>query len=404
VKKTAVLSLITMISLLSLSCSYGLFNFSAETGELELELQIVGDNNPGIDSVIYELTPPDGSLSVSFTSAVSGLYSRYLNIDRMNVGTWSTSVKLMAGSELYQTYDGNLDIYADGRTKLRVEAAFNGIDFSINYNWFRNDDSTDAGIVDPAFTVSDISLLPEVHLDYKSGTYFPAADIRISGSGLDSQVRNLEILYPDDSVFFTGEQNMSRGGEPVFSQSTEDALIIIRRALNLSLADINGTYVLKMTDYSQNGIRQEIAADYGELSLNVPVILGHNGTGQVPDTMPDMMVNSFEWKITDASRAGTIIALMVNLSNGAIYPNSDAMVTSGSSGTLSLPGMSLGSGNWVFIIAAVEKVFTTPYTDALALGVMPDLRPTSFAQGIKEIYGSGAGIVTFSSVPIEVVP
>ena len=381
------------------SCSYGILNFAAETGKFELEMRIEGDNSPGVDRVIYELTPPDGSSVVSFSSDLNGYSIPPQYIDRVMIGRWNANVKMMTGDVVFQAHSGSLEVTSGMTTKLQLSASYNGSNFDINFDWFLKEDGAadDAGT--PAFTVESLHLLPEVSLDYRTDLIYQTAGFRISGNNLENKVRLLELTYPDGAVFSSGS---SDARAIPFGYSATDSLIVIKRKLGLELKDINGSYILKMIDPAGNSIRQELAADFGELNPKVPHILGHGNMGVVPDSILSAGINTFQWELSDSSRSGTIITFMVKSTSQEIYPAGNTMATIGAAGELSIPGGTLTPGTWYYVVASIEKVTTTPFDDAVALAINPDMRPESFAESIKAIYGTDTGLVTLSSVLVTV--
>lgn len=386
-----------------ISCSYGIFNFAEEKGDLELRYEITTDNGAGIDSVIFELTPPDGSGMVSFSKDIYGS-SAYVSVSDMITGTWSLSAAMKAGDEVFQTYDSSLEIVNGEQTDTKIQAGYNGTSFDIIYTSQIQEDSTDTtddGTTD--FTAGSFYLNPELYLEFRSSELISIAGLHVTGSGLVDSVRRIELEYPDGAEYFIGETDEIYSRDIIYTYSASDSLVEMKRTYLPSVDDINGTYVLKMEDYSSHSIREELTGEYGDIESKIPVILGHDNNDTVPEWLDRTVSHDFQWELSDSSRAGTIIAFVISQSNsGTFYPTTDAeLIQPGTSGEFLIPNETLAGGNYYFIIAAVEEVFTTPIADALAASITPDLRPSTFAESVRSIYGSDAGLITISFVDFE---
>jgi hypothetical protein len=403
VKKIILLVILISAPFLLTSCSYGIFNFASETGDLELELQLGGDNSPGVDSVIYELTPPDGSGVVFFTASLADSSYSHQRVDRMLTGEWGVLIKLMVGDTLFQSYSDYVQISSSVETRMNVNASYNGSSFDITCNSFINEDGTSGT---PAFTISDTYLNPNYYINYRTDELIASVDFHITGSGFTDYVRNMELLYPDGTEIIFGEDNFSRA--VFYSHTVEDALINIIRPLQSFTDVIDGAYVLKMTDNNNNGVRQELSDHYGDIESKIPKILGHDGNANVPEIIMNSVGHTFQWELSDNSRTGTVLLFVVDVNDKTnIYPTTDPLlVQAGTFGELFLGPAAISDGSYELVIAAIEEPFTTPTADAVTVGVFADLdlRTSTFPESIRLIYGSDTGLITYSSVSFNYSP
>ena len=400
--KTAFTAALVFCSLLLFSCSYGPFNFAAEKGDLEIEFSFESDNAAGVDAVVYELTPPDGTPAVSFRSEVNGLSADYLSIGSMTAGSWTVKAGLMTAETVFQSHEGSVEIYKDGKSKIQIYAVYNGSDYDINFSSFRNDMTYEYG--EPAFTYTSAALTPNMAMDFRTGALSASAVFYIEGAGFLDNLMQVGLCYPDGAEYFIGNQYSSRG--VVFSHEISDAEVRIFRQTDDYQAVFSGVCVLKMRDNSYNSMRVEVASAYENAEQGIPLIIGCDGGDTVPETLMNTMEHRFNWSIADPSCSGTLLAFIVGADSQIMYPATDAdIIVTGSSGEFVLgPGV-VADGDYFFIIASMEGIVTAPVTDASSAGVSTDrFRPAGFISAIREVYGPDAGLVTFSAVGFQYMP
>ncbi|MBI9106508.1 MAG: hypothetical protein JEZ04_07150 [Spirochaetales bacterium] len=399
-KKVVFLTIILTITLLSFSCSYGLFNFSTEKGDLQLEFEIKGDNGLSVDNVTFELTPPDGSMGLTVSLPVNNNSTDYRKVDSMTAGLWTMKLTLTASGAEVQVYEDSFEIYPSGGSRIRAEAGYDGSTYTINFSSGRTDVTASSTDI-TAFVLDKVVVMPEIRHFYRADISSYAVTANLEGSGFLGGLYNLELIYPDGAVFSYGEY-YPRG--ILFSNNVDDTIITITRALQLESENINGNYILNLRDSNLNVLRKAVSVSIVPLDLKIPKILGHDNNDTVPEYIMNSVPHTFQWELPDFSLAGTILLFVVgNLGN--IYPTTDALlVQSGTSGELLIPSMAISDGDYELVIAAVENIFTTPIADAIVNGLILDMRPEGFAAGIRSLYGSDTGLITFSSVSFTYGP
>ena len=222
---------ILMILVLS-SCSYGFFNFSDETGSLELEFMFSGDNTLGIDRIDYEITPPKG-MSITLKENYFG-GSSYRSIDNMDVGPWSIRGMLYSDGAMMQDFEYNVEIIRGEESRLRIEARWNSAEYDVLFQSWQVAEGTyepseDPVVTVPSFSITDTRIMPAVFRDYRSGDILNAVNTRIMGSGFDTDVKSVRLIYPDNFIYEYGYDDYNSGRTLLISHTAENNLIEIQR-------------------------------------------------------------------------------------------------------------------------------------------------------------------------------
>lgn len=385
------------------SCSYGFFNFAAETGSLELNIEFVNDNAKDVDKVKYELTPPKG-LSSTVSSYISGSMN-YKSLDNMDTGSWSIKGGMYADGELIQEFSYGMEILNNTRTKLRIEARWNVSEYEMVFqSWEEPEENTgisDVNAAVPAFDVSEIRLIPAYCIRNEDEEFY-SVNVCILGSSLDSGLQSLELNYPDGYSYEYGyDYSYSRSLLTVF-QDSESMIEILRNQL-IPGSGPNGTYYLRLGDHNGTSAQfsETLSMDYSGIT---PTITGYNALTIIPATVLSTGPHDFGYEFNSNAGIATRLVFLINRGDGTIYPSDDTMAVGIDIGALNIAG-GLPSGSYEFIVAAVGYMTTTPVTDAAGAGISSDgLRSENLAASIYELYGENTGYVVCKVVEFTVTP
>lgn len=392
----------SFISLL-LSCSYGNFNFSAETGSLELDFIFTGDNTLDVDRIDYELTPPAG-LSTKIREEFSGNLLT-TSFDNMDAGSWSIKGSLYANGTLVQEFAYSTEIVNDEKTRLSMEASWNSAEYDIIFQLWQitATDEDPSGVDEPStplFSVSDIKVMPALLKEHRSGNNLYAVNIRIIGTNLDSDVAALKLVYPDNYIYEYGtEDHYDRSRTVLISHKATDVMIEIQRNQFDLGETLNGNYQFTLRDPAGATIEYPSVVNL-DFDALIPDVLNHNGSVNIPVSINSTVLNDFEYMFSSAAGIGTRLVMMVDRQNGLPYPSDNSIAVASDSGTLSILGGALPAGDYELILASIEYSTLTPYDQAIAAGVS-DMRSEQLVQNLYEIYGENTGFVCFRSVSLS---
>ena len=399
--RTAVsLVLILFILILLSSCSYGFLNFSSETGNIELSFGFTNTNALGVDKLVYKLSPPAGAdLSVTISNTRD---FDYHYIDRADIGFWHITGELYSGDIFIQQFDYDVEVVTENTTKLEINAEYTAGGYDIRFEtWQYGDsgmDSTGGTSDSYFFTVSEMRLMPAVYKAYRSGDYRYSVNLRVLGTGLVDNVRGIRLSYPDGAVYEYGELYINNRKIDLYDVADNNMLEFNRPFLyedNL----LNGDYKLKLTDNNSASDIFEKTLDLDFESL-MPSI---TSTG-IPSSFTISDSYDFYYDFGSAGGNGTMLVFFVNQVTNEINPPDDSMAVSSSSGFISLTPALLNTGGWELIIAAIEHSTSTPYTDATALGLSPDLSSGTLPGSIYDLYGEDSGYIMYTGAAFQVTP
>ena len=392
---SALTSLLFISLLFLFSCSYGIFNFSAETGYFRFELEFNGDYSAS--EVEFTLTPPDDSGDVIFTEVIENGFCS-LNVENMDIGTWELNVTILPDSNTVFESSVDFEIVTDQQTGGRIDVSFNGSEYSYNVYWW-DSDGTDISSAEAAITVDSLTLSPLILKAYRGNTKLGYAAFEVSGTNFLDGLNYLEITSPDDSTVRVSNyeyypKDLFLGGSDV-----EETLISIQDGFNRDFDAFNGTYTVRAVDNSSNIVR--FTYDYDLVSEDkIPVLTGMDGAGVIATLVDSTIIHDFDWEIPDSTSTGSVFAYIVNKTDGTYYPADDSIYNS--TGVLSVPNSTMSvSDTYQLVVVSMEYSTTTPYTDAIAAGVDIHMNATTIGWMLNEIYGASAGLISVTAAEFD---
>ncbi len=392
---SGITALFFFLMLFLFSCSYGIFNFSAETGYFRFELEFNGDYSA--TEIEFTLTPPDGSGDVIFTEAIEGGFCS-LDVENMDIGTWQLNVTILPDADTVFDSPVDFEIVSDQQTGGRIDVSFNGTDYNYYVNWWDSDGS-DGSSSTVAITVDSLLVSPLILKSYRGNTKLGYAAFEVSGTNFLNGLNYLEITSPDDSTVRVSNyeyypKDLFLGGSDV-----EESLISIQDGFSRAFDSFNGSYTVKAVDNSSNIVR--LTYDYNLVTEDkIPVLTGMDGAGVISTDVDSTIIHTFDWEIPDTTSTGSVFAYIVNKTDGSYYPADDSIYNS--TGVLSVPNSTMSVGDtYQLIVVSMEYYTITPYTDAVAAGVNMHMNATTIGWMLNEIYGASTGLISVTAAEFD---
>ena len=390
--------ILILIAAAMASCSYGFFNFSSDTGRIELSFRFSNINALYVDKLVYDLTSPDGS-TVTITLKDSSEFD-YYSLDRADTGSWTVKASLYSGETFIQDVENPVDVVKDTTSKLSLEAEYtSGIYNIVPYTSQYADDngggSSNYVAPEPDFVFSEMRIMPAFYRAYRTGNEQSSVNVRILGSNLVDSVKAVKILYPDGMIFEYGYMDYYNRAIEVYDVS-DNSMLEFNRPFQQDKSLLSGSYRLELTDYNSaaESYEEGLELDFDAL---MPVITNAN----IPASFTASDSYNFDYSFSISSDIGTKLAFFVNRDTNAIIPPDD-FIRVASSGTLALTPALLNAGSWEMIVVALEWETTQPYTDALALTPAPDMDTAALVNSLYRMYRENTGFIMYTSVGFTV--
>ena len=358
---------IAAAALILSSCSEGIFNFSGETGNVSLTLDVLSTGGDDLQNVVFNLTNDETGVSVRKEASLSGgTSSADCYFYRINAGYWSmtATVYLSSGTPAAVLSDSFSLEHAQTRSAV-LNYTSDGTNRNIDVSW----QAAEEDDLEPFITVTSMDVIVSgYHTEQTSAdTMDIYTTVRCVGLGFAGQLSGLELSYPDGSLFYYGPP--TRQLTPISIDATSTQLLINRQ--NYS---ITGNFNLKLTDV--NGVEVN-SSTYNSLPFE-PV--GATAVITVAFGGGNTLLNT-SYDKQDSSSVGTYIIYNVSKADGTLVCNGNnpsVYEDPGLAGDLTMANVPAATDAYI-VLATVDADISQVEFDGVFVSGTTNLAPDKFS-------------------------
>ncbi|MBI9106507.1 MAG: hypothetical protein JEZ04_07145 [Spirochaetales bacterium] len=385
-RKIAILLTTVLFGLLTASCTEGIFNFSAETGNISFSFSRGSTLGEDIGKVAFNFTNSDNGERIRRELFLSdGSADCY--IARADAGNWnvSTTVYLSDGTVAADRSDSFvLDLGETAIAELSYwsDSAGSGIDIL----WEKTAGST----IQPVISIDKLNTLISAYHRMGSDTVMHTS-LMCAGSGFDDYLNGIRLTFPDSAYFeYTG--GWARAVSDVTVETAAFYLLI-----NIGDYSSRGNYSLTLTDLNDVEISETDNCSF--------VFDPLSGTAKINSWVGGLTLLDSEYDKNDSVQAGTYLFYVVDKSDGtqvnmvAAIPTAPVVYTVTTAGDLDLPAGTTvpGAGFRNLVLITVDAELTQAEINNAFVPNTTNLNPNNIVPWLYTNFGDRINFVGISA-------